>query len=246
MDLTGLVNVSKSTTNPKESFESSALTTLNILEAIRILNSDAAYINHSSDKVYANNKSPFREDMKLFPDHIYDVGKLTQEVISNSYNFHYGIKTINLRCANYYGPYDFDFNRIIPYLMKSFITNKEIQLRSTLDFRRDFLYIEEAVNVNNILFDHILDKDSSIYGETYNFSQEQDFSIQEIIHFISELSPNSPDILFNQKDTNKETKKLLLDCTKAKAKFNWENRTTFEDGLKMTYDYYFSYLNKKV
>ena len=66
--------------------------------------------------------------------------------------------------------------------MKSFITNKEIQLRSTLDFRRDFLYIEEAVNVNNILFDHILDKDSSIYGETYNFSQEQDFSIQEIIH----------------------------------------------------------------
>ena len=108
------------------------------------------------------------------------------------------------------------------------------------------MYIEEAVNVNNILFDHILDKDSSIYGETYNFSQEQDFSIQEIIHFISELSPNSPDILFNQKDTNKETKKLLLDCTKAKAKFNWENRTTFEDGLKMTYDYYFSYLNKKV
>ena len=74
VDLTGLVNVSKFiTTNPKESFESSALTTLNILEAIRILNSDAAYINHSSDKVYANNKSPFREDMKLFPDHIYDV-----------------------------------------------------------------------------------------------------------------------------------------------------------------------------
>ena len=81
VDLTGLVNVSKSTTNPKESFESSALTTLNILEAIKISKFDAAYINHSSDKVYANNKSPFREDMKLFPDHIYDVGKLTQEVI---------------------------------------------------------------------------------------------------------------------------------------------------------------------
>ena len=67
--------------------------------------------------------------------------------------------------------------------MKSFITNKEIQLRSTLDFRRDFVY-EEAVN-GRILFDHILDKDSSIYGETYNFSQEQDFSIQSYILFLN-------------------------------------------------------------
>jgi nucleoside-diphosphate-sugar epimerase len=246
IDLTGLVDVSKSTKNPKESFESSALTTLNILESLRILNLDAAYINHSSDKVYANNKPPFKEDMKIFPDHIYDVGKLTQEVISNSYNFHYGIKTINLRCANYYGPYDFDFNRIIPYLMRSFITNKKIELRSNLDFRRDFLYIEEAVNINNIIFNHILNKDDSIFGETYNFSQEQDFSIQEIINLMSKLSLNLPDIFINQKDANKETKKILLDCTKAKTKFNWKNETLFEEGLKMTHDYYHSYLNKNL
>ena len=45
------------------------------------------------------------------------------------------------------------FFRIIPYLMKSFIKNEEIVLRSSTDFRRDFLYIEEAAKINNIIFD---------------------------------------------------------------------------------------------
>jgi nucleoside-diphosphate-sugar epimerase len=245
IDLTGLVDVTKSTMYPKESFESSAITTLHILESIRILNLNSVYLNHSSDKVYANNESPFTENMSLLPYHIYDVGKLTQESISNSYNFHYGIKTLNLRCANYYGPYDFDFNRIIPYLMKSFIKNEEIVLRSSTDFRRDFLYIEEAAKINNIIFDFIMDKDDSIFGETYNFSQEQDYSIQEVINLISKISPNSPKIVQNQGKLNNETEKLLLDCSKAKAKFKWENTTSFEEGLKYTHDYYVSYLNKK-
>ena len=245
IDLTGLVDLTKSTMYPKESFESSAITTLHILESIRILNLNSVYLNHSSDKVYANNESPFTENMSLLPYHIYDVGKLTQESISNSYNFHYGIKTLNLRCANYYGPYDFDFNRIIPYLMKSFIKNEEIVLRSSTDFRRDFLYIEEAAKINNIIFDFIMDKDDSIFGETYNFSQEQDYSIQEVINLISKISPNSPKIVQNQGKLNNETEKLLLDCSKAKAKFKWENTTSFEEGLKYTHDYYVSYLNKK-
>ena len=245
IDLTGLVDVTKSTMYPKESFESSAITTLHILESIRILNLNSVYLNHSSDKVYANNESPFTENMSLLPYHIYDVGKLTQESISNSYNFHYGIKTLNLRCANYYGPYDFDFNRIIPYLMKSFIKNEEIVLRSSSDFRRDFLYIEEAAKINNIIFDFIMDKDDSIFGETYNFSQEQDYSIQEVINLISKISPNSPKIVQNQGKLNNETEKLILDCSKAKAKFKWENTTSFEEGLKYTHDYYVSYLNKK-
>ena len=245
IDLTGLVDITKSAMHPKESFESSAITTLHILESIRILNLNSVYINHSSDKVYANNESPLTENMNLLPYHIYDVGKLTQESISNSYNFHYGIKTLNLRCANYYGPYDFDFNRIIPYLMKSFIKNEEIVLRSSTDFRRDFLYIEEAAKINNIIFDFIMDKDDSIFGETYNFSQEQDYSIQEVINLISKISPNSPKIVQNQGKLNNETEKLLLDCSKAKAKFKWENTTSFEEGLKYTHDYYVSYLNKK-
>ena len=245
IDLTGLVDVTKSAMYPKESFESSAITTLHILESIRILNLNSVYLNHSSDKVYKNNESPFTEKMNLLPYHIYDVGKLTQELISNSYNFHYGIKTLNLRCANYYGPYDFDFNRIIPYLMKSFIKNEEIVLRSSIDFRRDFLYIEEAAKINKIIIDFIMDKDDSIFGETYNFSQEQDYSIQEIINLISKISPNSPKIVQNQEKLNNETKKLLLDCSKGKAKFKWENTTSFEEGLKYTHDYYVSYLNKK-
>ncbi len=243
IDLTSLVDVNKSINLPKESFESSAITTLNILEAIRLENLNSVYINHSSDKVYVNNEPPFNEEMKLFPNDIYGVGKLSQELISNSYNFHYGIKNINIRSANYYGPYDFDFNRLIPYLMKSYIQNEEISLRTNLEFKRDFLFIDEASKVNELICNLVLDNGFLNFGESFNFSQEKNYSIEEIINAISGMSKNNPEIKINNIESNFEAKKLLLDCSKSKEELGWQNTTTFEDGIEKTYNFYYSFLN---
>ena len=243
IDLTSLVDVNKSIDYPKGSFESSALTTLNILEAAREERIETVYINHSSDKVYNNNTLPFSEEMNLSPKDIYAVGKLTQELIANAYYFHYGIKNINIRSANYYGPYDFDLDRIIPYLMKSFIENTNISIRTNLQFKRDFLFVEEAANVNELICNHILNKQFSNFGESFNFSQEKNYSIAEIINIMTTISGNYPNVSANESNSEFEVRELLLDCSKSKKILNWENTISFEDGLSQTYNFFNNFLS---
>ncbi|MDA8964492.1 NAD-dependent epimerase/dehydratase family protein [Acidimicrobiia bacterium] len=236
-----LVDVNQAVKTPVKSFENSAIVTLNILESVRLSNLNTKIINHSSDKVYNKNTPPFDELMSLSPLHIYDVGKVTQEQIANSYNHHYGIKNINLRCANYYGPYDFDFNRLIPYICKSIVFNEKLTLRSDKNFSRDFLYIEEAALVNLKIMEKIEDNSFFSYGESLNFSQEKSYTIKSIIDIFSRIQ-NSRLEVYYENIQHFESKDIVLDCTKSKNLLNWNNNTKFEEGLEITLDFYKKYL----
>lgn len=235
-----LANVNEAVRAPITAFENSAISYLNILECIRLNKINTKIINHSSDKVYNNNIPPYVELMDLKPNHIYDVGKVTQEYLGNSYYLHYGVKTVNIRSGNYYGHYDFDFNRLIPYICKCIVQNKEIILRSSKNFSRDFLYIEEAASVNLKFLEMFELNNFDSFGESFNFSQEKAYSIESIIKNFEILENKSLNAVYENNQMF-ESEELLLDCNKSKKVLSWENSTDFEKGLKQTLEFYKKY-----
>ena len=99
--------------DPKNTFQISSNATLNLLEAIRNESPNTLFVSHTTDKVYSGNPVPFHEGMNLNPEHIYEVAKISQEFLTKIYAKSYNIKTVTLRCGNYFGGFDFNFNRII-------------------------------------------------------------------------------------------------------------------------------------
>jgi CDP-glucose 4,6-dehydratase len=231
--LAAVGDVNLAAQNPRLAFETSAATTLNLLEAVRLESPQTLFLSHTTDKVYSGNATPFREDMPLMPSHIYEVAKVTQEHLTRCYATQYGLKTLTVRCGNYFGGYDFNFDRIIPYAIRQILQKKSVELRSSGRFTRDFLYIEDAVAVNHLLMEKAMSGAIAQFGGAYNFSLEVKLSVIELIARIGELMNEKPDIVIND-TARSEIPDMQLDCAKSRADLGWEPSFSLDAGLLRT------------
>lgn len=229
--------------NPVLAFQTSATSTLNLLEALRLQFPQTLFISHTTDKVYSGNPTPFREDMPLAPRHIYEAAKVAQEHLTTVYAAQYGLKTVTVRCGNYFGGWDFNFDRIIPYAIRQNLNGEQIELRSNGKFTRDFLYIEDAVLVNQLLIDlHEADRFNA-YGEAFNFSLEVKLSVLELVETICRLMGMPANVKINDQ-ARAEIPDMQLDCTKARQRLGWQPRFLLEDGLKRSIAFYGEHFSK--
>lgn len=226
--------------NPLATFSTSAMSTATLLEAVRLNSPHTLFISHSTDKVYGGNIAPFREDMLFRPHHIYEVAKVAQEHLTASYASQYGLKTVTVRCGNYFGGYEFNFTRIVPYTIRQCLFGEPIELRSSGKFTRDFLYVEDAALLNIMLIEKYLNRQIDEFGRAYNFSLETSVTVLDLVHRIAHLMGKTPDIVI--KDTVKsEIPDIRLDCTRAKTDLGWTPTFSLDEGLIRSIEFYRSF-----
>tara|TARA_B100001287_G_C22621478_1_gene500284 strand:- start:92 stop:1093 length:1002 start_codon:yes stop_codon:yes gene_type:complete len=240
--------VSIAKNNPKHTYELAANGTLNLLEAIRLHSLKTIFICHTEHKIYSGNHPPFNEEMLFNPEFIFDAAKISKEYLTKIYSKSYGVKGVTIRSGTYFGGYDFNFHKIIPYVIKCIIRNEKIELRSDGNITRDFLYIKDAVLLNRLLLNLTSEPNSSFeFGEAFNFSLENNISVIEVINKISTIfgieteidNTGGGHLLYG----SSEIQDIRLDCSKAKVKLNWQPKYSLESGLKETIDFYKSFIN---
>ncbi len=230
---------------PRTTFETSARSTINFLEALRLHSPDTLFLSHTTDKVYSGNPTPFREDMPFDPLHIYEVAKVSQELLTRSYAKHYGSKTITIRCGNYFGGFDYNFNRIVPYTIRQALRGEDVVLRSNGIFTRDFLYIKDAVLINEMFIDRHLGASNGLnYGEAYNFSLEIELSVIELVRRILAIMDSDVAVEIDGRAQH-EIANMRLSCDKAREDLGWAPKYTLDDGLAETIDAYAAELPRK-
>lgn len=243
--LAAVGDVTLAAQNPVRTFQTSAISTLNLLDAVRRLSPQTLFLSHTTDKVYSGNAIPFTEDMALMPSHIYEVAKVSQEHLTACYARQYGVKTVTVRCGNYFGGYDFNFDRIIPYTIRQLLHDQPVELRSNGRFTRDFLYIEDAVLLNHMLADRFMDPAAEGLGEAFNFSLEVNLDVLGLIARIGDLMGRTPDIIINDK-AKSEIADMQLSCEKARDVLGWKPVYDLDEGLRRTIVAYRSYFEGKV
>jgi CDP-glucose 4,6-dehydratase len=230
---------------PKTTFETSATSTVNFLEALRLHSPDTLFLSHTTDKVYGGNPTPFCEDMRFNPVHIYEVAKVSQELLTRSYAQHYGTKAVTVRCGNYFGGYDYNFNRIVPYTIRQALRGENVVLRSNGKFTRDFLYIKDAVLLTEMFIDGHFSQSSELsYGEAYNFSLEIELSVIELVRRILAIMDSNVEVEIDGQAQH-EIANMRLSCVKAREELGWAPKYTLDAGLAETVDSYASTLAKK-
>lgn len=242
--------------DPYEAVDVNVGGTANVLECAR-QNGVKRVIFSSTSALYENNKiAPFKENDNINPDLIYSTTKWQAEKLCYSFYDTYKIPIVVLRFFNVYGPHQ-DFKRKHPpltgYLIKEFLTNGTPMLHSDGEQRRDYVYVDDLLNMCDIVMKH-----PEAVGETFNVASGKTISVKEIVEKISSnfSKTNTPiyrnanmfwdkypklftgEYPLQEKRLIEEVEKFSQGCIeKSKNYLNWEAKTTFEDGFKNSVEY---------
>jgi len=232
--------VSTANRNPISTFETNIKGTWNLLEASRRSNLIDRVVFASSDKAYGSQDLlPYNESTPLNGKHPYDVSKSCADLLCRSYFETYQLPVCVTRCGNFYGGGDLNFNRIVPGTIRSALYNERPVIRSDGSMIRDYFYIEDGATAYTTLAEQI--KDKNIVGEAFNFSNEQPLKVSEIVEEVLNVmdSDLKPKIL---NESSNEIKEQYLSSKKAKEILDWNPTYTLEEGLKMTVEWYKTFL----
>lgn len=229
--------------SPLPTFEANIKGTWNILEVSRVFNTKAVVVA-SSDKAYGEHKKlPYKEDAGLLALHPYDSSKACTDILARCYANTYGLRAAVTRCANIYGPGDFNFSRIIPDTIRSVVSGNNPIIRSDGTPVRDYMFIDDVVEAYLLLAQNLyLGKVQP--AEAFNFGTGRPINVLSLVKKILAIAGRhdlAPSIMSKRKIKG-EIDRQYLSSNKAKAMLGWKCKTGIEEGLKETYQWYKSHL----
>ncbi|HEX9484086.1 MAG TPA: NAD-dependent epimerase/dehydratase family protein [Gemmatimonadaceae bacterium] len=227
--------------NPTATFDANIRGTWNLLEACRMQPRVRQIVVASSDKAYGDHEVlPYEEDVALQGRHPYDVSKSCADLIAHTYAHTYGVPVAITRCGNFYGGGDLNWNRIVPGTIRSVIRNERPVIRSDGEFIRDYLYVEDGAAAYMQLAERLA-ADRTLVGEAFNFSNETQISVLDVVGRILRLmnSTLAPDI---RNEASNEIRKQYLSARKATMRLGWRPLFDLDIGLEKTIAWYRDYL----
>lgn len=227
--------------NPVETFDTNIRGTVALLEACRRSPRVRGVVVASSDKAYgAQSELPYREDMPLRPLHPYDVSKACADLIARSYAATYDLPVAVTRAGNFFGGGDLNWSRLFPGTIRSALRGRAPVIRSDGTPRRDYVYVEDAVEAYLLLASSVAE--GRVHGEAVNISYEQPLTVREAVEAILtetgvELEP------VTEATATSEIQDQYLDATRARSELGWSPAYDFDEGLRRTVAWYRAHLD---
>ena len=143
--------VLKSFKEPLETHEINILGTANLLEAAKDIKNLKSICVVTSDKCYENQniKKEFSENAKLGGSDPYSASKACAEIITHSYyNSFYKSKKVavfTVRAGNVIGGGDWSENRIIPDIIRAYLSKKTLIIRNP-NHTRPWQHVLDPIN----------------------------------------------------------------------------------------------------
>jgi len=233
--------VRESYKNPRTTYETNVMGTVNVLECIRIFPCVKSFLNVTTDKVYKNNEWfwGYREDETLDGFDPYSNSKSCSELVTNCYKNSFlrdiGSAISTARAGNVIGGGDFSKDRIIPDCVRAAYENEKIYIRNPHSIR-PYQHVLEPL----VVYLMIAEKQYKdiMYAGSYNVGPDECDSIHtiDLVKLFCqywgdglewEQTNNSLDLLH-------ESKLLKLDCSKLKMTFGWKPRWNIDKCIEMT------------
>lgn len=181
-------------------------------------------------------KMPLKEDfISLHLTTPYQINKTTGEMYSNFYYHHYGLKTVNCRFFNSFGPGEVpgQYRNVIPNFVYWSMLGKSLPLTGTGNETRDFTYVLDLVQglIKAAYYNDAV-------GQAFNLASGQETKIKDLISKVNQATGNSTPI--TQYPARKwDTKKRLLASIELAGKLiGYKPITSFEDGLEANVDWF--------
>lgn len=230
---------------PRETFASNVMGTVNIMTAVKEQAPDTPLVVITSDKCYENQEWcwGYRETDVLGGVDPYSASKAAAEIAFASFVRTWPeLKAVSARAGNVIGGGDWAQNRIIPDAMKCWIEKRPVEIRQP-SATRPWQHVLEPLSGYLLLGEKLLQGESHLHGESFNFgpSKVSEYRVVELLQALQQEWPEYTDIIINAK-AGAEAGLLKLSCDKAKAMLNWCQVLEFQETVSYTAHWYWQYL----
>jgi CDP-glucose 4,6-dehydratase len=234
---------------PRLTYETNVMGTVNLLEAIRYAPSVRVAVNVTSDKCYENlgMRAHYREEDSLGGQDPYSSSKGCSELVTAAYcrSFFtpgsYGVANrvalASVRAGNVIGGGDWGTDRLVPDCVQALSRREEIVLRYPQAVR-PWQHVLDPLG-GYLLLAARLWQDGSSYAGTWNFGPDgrAAWTVKQLAQEIIRLWGGGS-CRVNDLAKPHEAFWLQLDCRKAKARLGWQTRYDVQYALNLTIDWY--------
>jgi CDP-glucose 4,6-dehydratase len=230
--------------NPVSTFETNIGGTWSLMEACRRSPTVKQIVLASSDKAYGDcDTLPYDEDTPLKGLHPYDVSKSCSDLIGTAYAVTYNLPVVSTRCGNFYGGGDLNWNRIVPGTIRSVLRGQRPLVRSDGQYVRDYFYVEDGAAAYTLLAERLA-ADPALRGQAFNFSNETQMTVSELVEHILRLMKSElrPDV---RNEATNEIRQQYLSAEKARRMLDWRPLFTLDEGLENTIGWYEKFLSAR-
>ena len=230
--------VRESYKDPRTTFETNAMGTLNVLEGVQGAPSVKAHVVITTDKVYRNvdQEAGYVETDPLGGDDPYSSSKAMADILTQSWVKSFpGAPTAVARGGNVIGGGDVSADRLLPDLITSYASGAVPVLRYPHAVR-PWQHVLDCVNGYTVLAEALLA--GSGRGE-WNFGpgRESFVDVGTIASLVGEMWGSTEEWTQDPGTHPHEANLLALDATKAETELGWNNRLRFRDSVGWTIDW---------
>ena len=239
-NLAAQAGVRYSIINPRKYFESNLSGYFNILEECR-LNKVKFLFFASSSSVYGDQKKmPLKETMNTDkPKSFYAATKKSNELMSYSYSKIYKMNIVGLRFFTVYGPYGRP--DMTPFsFIKNFYKDLPIKVFNHGKHKRDFTYIDDAINSVINLFLILTKKKNKSFFEIYNIAKGKSEKLNDYIKFLEkEISSKFKKIYLDEQLG--DVQNTFADINKIKKIIKYKSQVNLKNGVSKFVTWYKKY-----
>jgi dTDP-glucose 4,6-dehydratase len=193
------------------------------------------FILISSSEVYGTAEyAPMDEEHPLNPRSPYAATKAGADRLVYSYFTTYDLPVVIVRPFNNYGPRQHP-EKVIPRFITQALTDQQLTIHGDGHASRDWLYVDDDAEAIEAIIAGDID---AIAGEVINVATGLDLSVSQIADAVL-AAVGKPDSLKSYVDERLgQVDRHIGSTDKAERLVGWRARTSFEEGLARTVEWY--------
>ena len=228
-------HVDRSIENPEIFLRTNVIGTAVLMDACRKYGIQRFH-QVSTDEVYGDLPLDrpdlfFTEETPIHTSSPYSSSKASADLLVLAYYRTYGLPVTISRCSNNYGPYHFP-EKLIPLMITNALENKRLPVYGKGENVRDWLYVEDHCEA----IDLIVRKGR--VGEIYNIGGHNERTNLSVVKEILSILGKDEFLIEYVTDRPGHDLRYAIDPTKISKELGWLPKTSFEEGIKKTIQWY--------
>jgi dTDP-glucose 4,6-dehydratase len=193
------------------------------------------FILISSSEVYGTAEyDPMDEYHPLNPRSPYAATKAGADRLAYSYYVTYGLPIVIVRPFNNYGPRQHS-EKVIPRFITQALSDEPLTVHGDGHASRDWLYVEDDAEAIEAIIEADLD---AVAGEVLNVATGVDISVSDIADAVLDVLGKPDSLREHVAERPGQVDRHIGSTEKAERLTGWRARTSFEDGLERTVEWY--------
>lgn len=240
-------HVDRSIMHPMAFVETNILGTTQLLLAAKKYwdkTNEHIFYHISTDEVYGSlgDDGFFTEETAYDPRSPYSASKAASDHLVRAFYHTYKLPVVLSNCSNNYGAYQFP-EKLIPLAIINILQGKNIPIYGKGENVRDWLYVQDHVEAIDTIFH------KGTHGQTYNIGGNNEWKNIDLIKLLCtqmEQKMNwehgkASNLITYVEDRKGHDLRYAIDASKLNNELGWSPKTTFEQGLSYTIDWYLSH-----